>query len=239
MKAPSANAVGKRFEQISQQLNELAGKVCDKAALSAFCSLLIGASTSKRLAQNQIDALATSTEHLIGQLLTRQLLVSNAYRVLANFHFIMEGMTIPVWEGERTEAQAVFLGLPRKREVQNNKLYLNVRIKLRSGLAAGIIYWSRFTNRQVNFFLQRQSGCRSLNPAVEEISGMRASLQIEMQGEDLKVVDWQCSADEKNYNRKLTEARRDVRKCATFIPCNTCPKTIADCPLAIWLPEET
>ena len=239
MRAPSANAVGKRFEQISQQLNELAGKVCDKAALSAFCSLLIGASTSKRLAQNQIDALATSTEHLIGQLLTRQLLVSNAYRVLANFHFIMEGMAIPVWEGERTEAQAVFLGLPRKREVQNNKLYLNVRIKLRSGLAAGIIYWSRFTNRQVNFFLQRQSGCRSLNPAVEEISGMRASLQIEMQGEDLKVVDWQCSADEKNYNRKLTEARRDVRKCATFIPCNTCPKTIADCPLAIWLPEET
>ncbi len=239
MKAPSANAVGKRFEQISQQLNELAGKVCDKAALSAFCSLLIGAATSKRLDQNQIDALATSTEHLIGQLLTRQLLVSNAYRVLANFHFIMEGMAIPVWEGERTEAQAVFLGLSRKREVQNNKLYLNVRIKLRSGLAAGIIYWSKFTNRQVNFFLQRQSGCRSLNPAVEEISGMRASLQIEMQGEDLKVVDWQCSADEKNYNRKLTEARRDVRKCATFIPCNTCPKTIADCPLAIWLPEET
>ena len=239
MKAPSANVVGKRFEQISQQLNDLAGKVCDKAALSAFCSLLIGASTSKRLDQAQIDALTSSTEHLIGQLLTRQLLVSNAYRVLANFHFIMEGMAIPVWEGERTEAQAVFLGLSRKREVQNNKLYLNIRVKLRSGLAAGIIYWSRFTNRQVNFFLQRQSGCRSLNPAVEEISGMRASLQIEMQGDDLKVVDWQCSADEKNYNRKLTEARRDVRKCSAFMPCNTCPKTIAECPLAIWLPEET
>lgn len=238
MKAPSANAVSKRFEQISKQLDDLAGKVCDKAALSAFCSLLIGASTSKKLDQPQLDALASSTEHLIGQLLTRQLLVSNAYRVLANFHFIMEAMAIPVWEGERTEAQAVFLGLSRKREVKNNKLYLNVKIKLRSGLAAGIIYWSRFTNRQVNFFLQRQSGCKSLNPAVEEISGMRASLQIEMQGEELLVVDWRCSADEKTYNRKLTEARRDPRKCATFMPCNTCPKNVVDCPLAIWLPEE-
>lgn len=238
MKAPSANAANKHFDKISDQLNNLAGKVCDKAALSAFCSLLIGAATSQKLNQVQLDALSASTEHLIGQELTRSLLVSNAWRVLANFHFIMEGMPIPVWEGERTEAQAVFLGISRKRELVKNKVYMNVRLKLRSGLAAGIITWSRFTNRQVNFFLQRQSGCKSLNPAVEEISGMRASLQIELQGDDLKVVDWQCSADEKSYNRKLTEARRSVRKCSTFMPCNTCPKTIKECPLAIWLPEE-
>ena len=238
MKAPSANVVSKRFDSISDRLNNMAGKVCDKAALSAFCSLLIEASTSQKLNQVQLDALSASTEHLIGQELTRSLLVSNAWRVLANFHFIMEGMAIPVWEGERTEAQAVFLGLSRKRELIKNKLYLSVKLKLRSGLAAGIIIWSRLTNRQVNFFLQRQSGCKSLNPAAEEISGMRATLQIELQGDDLKVVAWQCSADEKSYNRKLTEARRSVRKCSTFMPCNTCPKTIKECPLAIWLPEE-
>ena len=238
MKAPSANVVNKRFDSISDKLNTLVGKVCDKQALSAFCSMLIGASTSQKLKQPQLDALASSTEHLIGQMLTRALLVSNAWRVLANFHFIMEGMMIPVWQGERTEAQAVFLGIAKKREVDKNKVYLNVKLKLRSGLAAGIITWSRFTNRQVNFFLQRQSGCRSLKPAVEEISGMRAALQIELQGDELKVVDWQCTADDKTYNRKLTEARRDPRKCATFIPCNTCPKSVRECQLAIWLPEE-
>lgn len=239
MKAPGANVVSKRFDQISDRLSTLADKVCDKAALSAFCSLLIEASTSQKLNQVQLDALSASTEHLMGQLLTRSLLVSNAWRVLANFYFIMEGMAIPIWEGERTEAQAVFLGLSRKRELVKNKVYLNVKLKLRSGLAAGIITWSRFTNRQVSFFLQRQSGCKSLNPAAEEISGMRASLHIELQGDELKIIDWQCSADEKSFNRKLTEARRSVRKCSTFMPCNTCAKTIKECPLAIWLPEET
>jgi len=238
MRAPSANVTSKRFSAISDKLNELAGKVCDKHVLSAFCNLLKEATTKQPLTQEQLDALACSTEHLTGQTLTRQLLVSNAWRVLANFHFIMEGMCIPVWEGDRTETQVVFLGLSKKRELVKGKLYLQVQIKLRSGLPAGIITWSSFTNRQISFFLQRQSGCKSFNPSVEEISGMQASLIVELQGDDLKVVDWKCTADEKTFNRKLTEARRSPRKCSTFMPCNTCPKTIKDCPLAIWLPEE-
>ena len=238
MKVPSANVVNKRFAEVAPKLNELAGKVCDKHILSAYCCMLKDATIKQPLDQAQLDALACSTEHLMGQTLTRQLLVSNAWRVLANFHFIMEGMAIPVWEGDRTETQVVFLGLEKKRQINKGKLYLQVQIKLRSGLPAGIITWSRFTNRQISFFLQRQSGCKSFNPAVEEISGMQASLMVELQGDDLRVVDWKCTADEKKFNRQLTEARRDPRKCSTFMPCNTCPKTIKECPLAIWLPEE-
>ena len=133
----------------------------------------------------------------------------------------------------------MFVGLCRKRTVENDHVYLKLRLKLRTGIAAGIITWCSFTPRQIHFFLQRHSGCKTLNPAVEEVSGMRASLVVEMQGDDLKVVDWKCTADEKKFNRQLTEARRNVRKCSVFRPCNTCPKTIEDCALAIWLPEET
>jgi hypothetical protein len=212
-------------------------KMCDKHVLSAFCSLLSNACSKKKLTDAQWNALAMSTEHLIGQQLTKKLLVSNAYRVLANFYFIMEGMAIPVWDGTSIEASVVFIGLHRKREQIKDKLYLKVQLKFRNGLSAGIIYWVAFTPRQIQFFLQRFSGCKSLNPAIEEISGMRASLVVELCGEQLKVLDWDCTADEKAYNRQLTEARRNVRKCTPFRPCNTCPKTIGQCPLAIWLQE--
>jgi hypothetical protein len=239
MLAPSANQVTDRYKSIASKLNELADRVFDKEALSAFCNLLISSSTSKKLIPQQLSALETSTEHLIGQKVTRELLVSNAYRVLANFHFIMEGMPIPIWDGSRIDASVVFLGVYKKRERIKNKIYLTVKLKLRTGLAAGIIMCARFTSRQISFFLQRCAGVKSFSCAIEEISGMKASLVVESDGDNLKVVDWKCTADEKKYNRKLAEARRDVRKCSTFMPCNTCPRTIQECGLAIWLSEET
>ena len=237
MQAPSANVVSKRFALISDKLNELVGKVCDKQALSAYCTLLKNACYKQKLKDHQWNQLVVSTEHLMGQQLTRKLLVSNSYRVLANFHFIMEGMPIPIWDGTSIDASVVFTGIDKKREVVKDKLYLTVELKLRNGISAGIIYRCTFTPRQLQFFLQRHSGCKSLNPAIEEVSGMRASLVIEMQGDQLKVLDWKCTDDEKKYNRELTEARRNVRKCTPFRPCNTCPKTIEQCTLAIWLPE--
>lgn len=237
MRVPSANVVSKRFALISDQLNEFADKVCDRHILSAYCSLLKNACIKKQLTEEQWNSLVASTEHLMGQQLTRKLLVSNAYRILANFYFIMEGMAIPVWDGTKTDASVVFTGIDKKREVVRDKIYLKAQIKFRNGISAGIIYWVAFTPRQIQFFLQRFSGCKSLNPAIEEISGMRASLVVELCGDQLKVLDWDCTADEKAYNRQLTEARRNVRKCTPFRPCNTCPKTIEQCPLAIWLQE--
>ena len=238
MRVPSANAVSKRFALISDKLSDMVDKVCDKHILSAYCSILAAACTKQKLSKEQWDMLVASTEHLIGQTLTRKLLVSNAYRVLANFHFIAEGMAIPIWDGGSIEASIVFTGLSKKREQVKDKVYVKAQMKFRNGISAGIINWSAFTPRQIQFFLQRHSGCKSLNPAIEEISGMRASLVVEMQGDQLKVLDWKCTDDEKKYNKALTEARRSVRKCTPFRPCNTCPKTIEQCPLAIWLPEE-
>ena len=241
MTPPSGNAVMTAFKKASPRLDELADKVCDKQALSAFCNILRQARTRNKLETEQLSALEKSTAHLLGQKLTKQLLHSNALRILANWHFIYEGMEIPVWEGEPIDCACTFLGLERKRLQINNKLYLQVRMKLRSGLAAGIIQGVRFTPRQIAFFLRRLSGTNSLNCAIEEISGMKAQVTVETNGDEIRVLDWKCNQSDKEYNRSLAEARRSPRKCTNPIPCNTCRSTVADCPLAIWLaqPKET
>lgn len=238
MKAPTTNWIYKRLADCKEPLQGLADKMCDKQVLSAFCTYLRLACNKKKLEPEQLAALEQSTDHLLNQVLTQELIDANAYRVLANWHFIMEGMAIPVWNGERTDADVLFLGVSKQRVTANNKLYLQVELKLRTGLAAGIITCGRFTPRQISYFLSKHSGTKKLNCAIEEISGMKASLVVEMQGDELSVVDWRCTQDQRAYNRKLAEARRDVRKCSTFIPCNTCPQTIKECSLAIWLPEE-
>ena len=241
MKAPTTNWISKRLGDCKEQLQCLAGKMCDKQVLSAFCTYLRLACNKKKLEPEQLSALEQSTDHLLNQVLTQELIDANAYRVLANWHFIHEGMEIPVWEGEPIDCACTFLGLERKRLQINNKLYLQVRMKLRSGLAAGIIQGVRFTPRQVAFFLRRLSGTNSLNCAIEEISGMRAQVTVEANGDEIRVLDWKCNQSDKEYNRSLAEARRSPRKCTTPIPCNTCRSTVVDCPLAIWLaqPKET
>ncbi len=238
MKAPTTSWISKRLAPIRSQLGDLAGKMCDKAILSAYCNILMSACTKQKLSQEQLAALERSADHLIGQTLTQDLIDANTYRIMANWHFIMEGMEVPLWTGGRTDAEVLFLGCEKRRIVENNKLYIVCAIKLRTGLAAGIITRVRFTPRQVSFFLNKHSGTKSIGCAAEEISGMKARVVLDMKGEDITVVEWECSAEQKAYNKQLAEARRDVRKCSTFIPCNTCPRTTKECNLAIWLPEE-
>ena len=236
---PTANSISKKFAAIKDGLAALVGKTCDKNVLSDFCMQIITACSSKKLAAEQLSALERSTDHLLGQVLTQQLLEANAYRVIANWKFIAEGMEIPLWTGGRTDAEVLFLGCEKQRVLEKNKLYLVCVIKLRTGLGAGIISRVRFTPRQISFFLGKHSGTKSVGCSIEEISGMKASLVLEMQGDEIKVVDWKCTQAQRNYNRQLAEARRDVRKCSAFRPCNTCPKTTRECNLAIWLPEES
>ena len=239
MMTPTASSISKRFAAIKNGLAELSDKACDKQVLSAFCNLLISTCTSKKLTADQLAALERSTIHLLDKQLTRELLDANAYRVIANWHFIMEGMDIPVWTGGRIDSEILFLGCSKKRIIDKGKVYLNLKIKLRTGISAGIIYWVRLTTRQISFFLGKESGTKSQGCSPEEISGMKVSAVLELAGDDIRIVDWKCSDSQKKYNRQLAEARRDVRKCSTFRPCNTCPKTTRECNLAIWLPEET
>jgi len=235
---PTANSISKKFAAIKDGLADLVGKTCDKNVLSAFCNLLISTCTSKKLSVEQLSALERSTDHLLGQVLTKELVNANAYRVIANWKFISEEMEIPVWSRGRTDAEVLFLGCSKQRVLEKNKVYLVCAIKLRTGLGAGIISRVRFTPRQISFFLSKHSGTKSYSCSAEEISGMKASLVLDLSGEEITVVDWHCTDAQKQYNRQLAEARRDVRKCSTFRPCNTCPKTTRECNLAIWLPED-
>lgn len=235
---PTANSISTKFATIRDSLSDLVGKICDKQVLSAYCNLLISACTSKKLTTEQLSALERSTDHLLNQTLTKELLDANTQRVLANWHFIMEGMEIPVWTSGRTDAEVLFLGCSKKRKVENGKVYLHICMKLRTGLSAGIITWVDLTTRQISFFLGKKSGTKSYGCSPEEISGMKASTVLELAGDMIKIVDWKCTDSQRKYNKQLAEARRDVRKCATFCPCNTCPKTTRECNLAIWLPEE-
>ena len=238
MRTPNSTWISSKLALVKPHIADMADHVFDKDMLSAYCNHLIHACTSKTLKQDQLAALERSTEHLIGQAPAHDLLISNTYRVIANWHFIMEGMEIPLWTGGRTDAEVLFLGCENKREQVNGKYYIVVHMRLRTGLSAGIIIRQRFTARQISFFLNKHSGAKSLNPAVEEISGMKASLVLDLSGDTITVADWKCNQEQRKYNRQLTEARREVRKCSAFIPCNTCPKTTRECNLAIWLPEE-
>ena len=235
---PTANSISKRFATIKDGLAELAGKTCDKQVLSAFCNLLMKACTSKKLTDEQLAALERSTDHLLDKPLTKELIDANAHRVIANWGFIQEGMDIPVWTGGRTDAEILFLGCNKRRKIEKNKVYLNLQIKLRTGISAGIICWVGLTTRQISFFLSKQSGTKTIGCSPEEISGMKCSAVLELVGEEIHIVDWKCTDLQKKYNRQLAEARRSPRKCDTFRPCNTCPKTTKECNLAIWLPEE-
>ena len=40
------------------------------------------------------------------------------------------------------------------------------------------------------------------------------------------------------HNKDLAERRQDPAKCPNPVPCNVCSKTVRECPLAVWLPEE-
>ena len=234
MQPPSGIVVARNFSAISPVLDGLIGSVCNAATLSVFCNAIIKVKTSRKLERQQLAALERSTEHLMGQEMTKQLLHSNAYRVLANWHFIKEGMPIPVWEGDPIDCACTFLSIDKKRETKNDKLFLKVRVKLRSGLAAGIIYGVAFTPKQIGYFLKHISGAKAYNCAIEEFSGMRAQVTVEMQGEELHVLDWKCTESDRKYNRELAEARRNPRKCNNQIPCNACPRTVNACNLAIW-----
>ena len=95
MKAPTSISTSKRIGSIKAQLNELAGKMCDKAVLSAFCNLLIGAATKKELTQLQLASLERSTNHLLGQELTPELIDANTLTFAFNV-FTLVPVTIGI-----------------------------------------------------------------------------------------------------------------------------------------------
>jgi len=186
----------------------------------------------------QALALQQSLEHLCGRGHTEDIIYLNMYRVIANWDFIREGMRIPLWHGEPITADVIFIGvrLLSNKPGEMPRYYLRVRLK--TGIGAGIICGVVLRTEAMQLFLDRISGCSKYNCTVEEISGMQTRAVVSMVSGNLHFHDWKCTPEQKRKNRELSELRGDPCKCHKKNMCNTCKCDINECPLAVWLPKE-
>lgn len=237
MRPPTAKVVTTKYKSIINDLMSFVDSVCDEQTLSAFLSPIVrvAAPKTKKLTEVQLAALERSCEHLLGKTLTKSLISANAYRIIANWQYIDGGMHIPEWDGSAELSDAVFLGLYKGNFSDSNGQKYKVKIRLKTGLCSGIIHWCFFTSKQLYYFMDHVSGTKSLKCMAEEIAGMEARLKVEAAGGSLKVLSWECTQQQKKHNRELAYARSDISKCVHGRPCNTCPQTAAECPLAVWV----
>ena len=239
MQPYSEQGVADRAAKLKPRLVEFEGRMFDKDVLSSFCKFTASACAPKTgLTTDQFAALLSSMDHMLGSEHTKKELKANVERIIANWHFIYEGMPVPLWDGDVTDGDIQFRFLYRKRESFHNKVYLFASVKVNTGLAAGCIFDTRLSTRQISVFFSRVAGVRKFCCSVEEISGMKTGAVIELQGENLHIHDWKCSTEQMRYNRELSKMRRDARRCPAVRPCNTCHKNVLECSLAIWAPVE-
>lgn len=240
MKAPTEAQISNRLSQIADSLPAYADREFSDTVLSDFCNLAIQVSMPKSAKMNhaQIVALKNSVFHMYKKYHTLQIVKSNMHRLLANWHFIREGMSIPEWKGECIEGTALFIGVKRLPIGPGERPKYHVMLKLKTGIAAGIITCALLTESNIYRFMDKCSGTREFNCAPEEIAGMQADLRFEASNGMIRIRQWSCTQGEKKKNKDLALIRSDIRKCKKNIPCNACRCTIHECNLAVWLPAE-
>lgn len=238
MREPSSKVIAARLSNVLTSVSDLNGSVCDERALSFLSVRIRDASLTrgKHLTAEQETALYNSLSHLLGRALSPELLRANVHRVVANWHFIMEGMDIPEWGGERIDAKIIFIGVRRAKVKDGGRPRYHVRFKLKSGLGAGIILCAVLYEAAMYRFLDKFSGTRSFNCPAEEIAGMEARVQLSITEKTVTIHDWNCTAEQRKHNAELATLRSNVAKCRLGVPCNTCKKNILQCNLAVWLP---
>ena len=244
MKPPSVQKVSEWMEEMRPKMAEIVdrGAELTRKDLKDIVKCLIRtiSPSSKELRKPESTSAAMSALlHLEGQKVGLQMLMKNINRMLANLHFLYEGMEIPEWDGTRESAAVAFIGVRGvDNEASQSDRYI-VKIKLKSGLCAGIITCAVLPRRSIALFLLKTSGTSKSECAVEEIAGMEATLTVSLNDHGLlQVHEWSCSDDQKRHNRDIASRRRDVLKCEMApSPCNVCMKTIMECPLAVWLPK--
>lgn len=240
-KEPSRNRINKALTETEKQLSKFIGHYFDDTKLRQFAVMLVRAMHTIKgpLTQRANEALYATCKHLLGQSPSRSVVKGNVLRIIANWHFIENGMEIPVWDGSTCTADAVFLGVLREKTPEGVMPKLIVRVKLKSGLCAGIIRSVELSANRIGQFLDHVAGVSTYHCALEEIAGMEARVVVDYEGNRLNLYDWTCSQAQKAANRALTMARTDAAKCLNAQPCNVCKKDIKQCPLAVWLPKLT
>jgi hypothetical protein len=240
MNPPNNLQITNRLQKAMPLLSDLLDRDCDHSALKRIGQTAINVSVPKgtKLNREQNDALFQSISHLEGKQLTEQLLRKNMHRLVANFHFIMDGMAIPVWNGERIAADAVFIGVLRGKCKEGEKPRYHVVTKLKSGIGAGIIVCYSLYDAALYNFVDKVAGTSQYHCAPEEIAGMECRMTLcVLQGQP-KLLEWDTTQAQKKHNRLLAELRADITKCRLNRPCNTCSKNILQCKLAVWMPRK-
>lgn len=238
-KEPSRNRINKALAEVEPYLPEFVGKYFDQSRLREFAVVLVHAmhKSKTKFSQRANEALYATCRHLLGQGPDKALVKGNMLRIIANWHFIEDGMEIPVWDGSQCTSDSLFLGVRRLKVPEGVMPKMIVRVKLKSGLCAGIIRPVELSAGRIGQFLDRVAGVNHFHCALEEIAGMEAKLLVDYSGNKLNIYDWSCTEAQKHANRAITEARSDAAKCTNAQPCNVCKKDIKQCPLAVWLPK--
>jgi len=238
-KEPSRNRINKALAEVQGQLSKFVGHYFDETKLRQFAVVLVRAmhKSNAPFKQRANEALYATCKHLLGQAPSRAVVKGNMLRIIANWHFIENGMEIPVWDGSSCTSDAVFLGVRRINVPEGVMPKMIVRVKLKSGLCAGVIRSVELSANRIGQFLDRVAGVNHYHCALEEIAGMEAKLMVDYSGNQLNIYDWSCTEAQKHVNREITAARTDAAKCPNAQPCNVCKKDIKQCPLAVWLPK--
>ena len=238
----SADRVDKLVSGIWSKVESLEGKELSPDRLSALEGIIYGALSPKshkgkaKDTSDVLNALHCSLFHLRGQVATRRLLVANITRVVANWQeLVSKGVPVPEWTGEPITAGIVVLSVLRD---DRERPGLRLRVKLKTGLAAGVILWFRFSEGQCVRFLESHSGCHGRECAPEEVSGMHAmAVGAALEGK-YRIERLWCTDAQRAHNRQLTDLRSQVSKCVRPLPCNVCRKTVGQCSLAVWADKE-
>lgn len=243
MKAPSMVKVDTWLSKLSSWPHKYADTPVTRESLADLVRGMF------RIVQPKIKPSCASTSAAMSSLLhlaeqktpvhSAAVLVSNLHRLLANWHFIHEGIAVPEWDGKKTPADVLFMGVVRGAGNETGSKHLVLKMKLKTGLGAGIIQYGAIQTSAVYKFLDHESGCSTLECAPEELAGMMARAYVSMHTDgSLSVFSLSASAAHKKHNRKLSEFRLDTMKCATGgMACNACPRTAAECALAVWAEE--
>lgn len=237
MRAPSSRQVSERMSKILPRLAEFAGRELSEADVLRLLSIVVAAThRSVRLTPEQAGAAYSTVEHLVGRASTIEMLCANVTRLVANWHFVREGMAVPEWDGSPTEADVLFVCLDRKLiKLPGGQLGRNAKIKLKTGLGAGIITCCALFKRSTELFLEHESGAASLSCPFEEIAGMEARTMVRLNQDGTCSLGRLSTTDaQRKHNRDLAMRRSDPARCGRGVPCNICRLDIMQCPLAIW-----
>jgi hypothetical protein len=240
MRATPYKIVRDRLAKVIPKIVELADTTMDKEVLSAFLSPIASVCTPKSspMTPEQLTALNSSIVHIKSKKLTKEHLIANANRLIANWHLIRDNTEIPEWIGEEEFSDIGILALHRKPEVIKGKMYFKARIRTYTGLCAGLVFDVLLSGNSIAHFFRSGAGVSRYNCSLEEISGMEAVAVVAIRNNRFTARLIMANGRQQSKNKELIEARTNPRKCKRPIPCHVCKANVQQCPLAIWVAEE-